>query len=684
MAMVSAPVAPSNSDPIIRGRSSTPRRGATTAPLGGKGSVGRVRGDDAARKSARPPLLSADPDNVAPTPAPRPKAGKVVSSRYLSSSSSTTTSGSSSSASSSIGVSPVRRCLLPSPALARTGLGNAATPLIKRSQSAERRRPGTPGTPCHGTPVGIDSGGRKTTGTQRMLASARSLSVSFRGELYSVPVDKVKTAAEKPTSVVTARPMCGGGIRRGTPERSQNATAAIRQTSADSLKAAMEQKHRWPGRTAMSMSVDFGNSTILNRSVVRGFRNSMTAAEVKGPDGRTDKPDTRNDLQFKKEAGRYDNGSLEIVHNRISASEFVGSDGEIVSSGSISSVKESAGNVPVVMNGIGDAIPGVRGIEVPARYWPEETTRLARPVSPMAALSKFPSTPKKLSTKGPGSDSPVSSPKGYLSSQRQASPLRGAGRPATPSKFSSLSVPSPTRGLSPSRVRNSSEGSVVSSTPSMLSFAAEARRGRMGESWILDAHALRLLHNRLLQWRFVNAWAYDALFAQRLNAERSLYNSWVRISKLREAVKAKALQLQLLKHILKLSSVLNGQMVHLEKWVSMDRDYSDSLLGATESLHASTLRLPVIGGARVNVQKLKVAFYSALEVLQAMATSICISSSKVDEVHNFVAELADVTLRGRALLDHCTDLLSTNTAMQINEFSLRAHISQQNEVPPVG
>lgn len=33
----------------------------------------------------------------------------------------------------------------------------------------------------------------------------------------------------------------------------------------------------------------------------------------------------------------------------------------------------------------------------------------------------------------------------------------------------------------------------------------------------------------------------------------------------------------------------------------MDRDYSSCLLGAIEALRASTLRLPVVGGARVCV-----------------------------------------------------------------------------------
>lgn len=40
-------------------------------------------------------------------------------------------------------------------------------------------------------------------------------------------------------------------------------------------------------------------------------------------------------------------------------------------------------------------------------------------------------------------------------------------------------------------------------------------------------------------------------------------------------------------------------MIYLEELSLMDRDYSNSLSGATEALKASTLRLPVVGGARV-------------------------------------------------------------------------------------
>lgn len=42
-------------------------------------------------------------------------------------------------------------------------------------------------------------------------------------------------------------------------------------------------------------------------------------------------------------------------------------------------------------------------------------------------------------------------------------------------------------------------------------------------------------------------------------------------------------------------------MVYLEEWSLLDRDYTGSLSGAIEALRASTLRLPVIGGAKVCV-----------------------------------------------------------------------------------
>ena len=41
------------------------------------------------------------------------------------------------------------------------------------------------------------------------------------------------------------------------------------------------------------------------------------------------------------------------------------------------------------------------------------------------------------------------------------------------------------------------------------------------------------------------------------------------------------------------------QMDYLDDWALLERDHITSLAGAVEDLEASTLRLPVTGGARV-------------------------------------------------------------------------------------
>ncbi|XP_031270613.1 QWRF motif-containing protein 9 [Pistacia vera] len=121
--------------------------------------------------------------------------------------------------------------------------------------------------------------------------------------------------------------------------------------------------------------------------------------------------------------------------------------------------------------------------------------------------------------------------------------------------------------------------------------------------------------------------------------------------------------------------------MYLEESSLMERDYSSSLLGAIEALRASTLRLPVVGGARADVQNVKDAISSAVDVMQAMASSICLLLSKAGEVNSLVAELAHVSAKEHVLLCHCKDLLSAIAAMQVKECSVRTQILQLERIP---
>lgn len=637
----------------------------TTAALNSKTTPrGGPRPQQQPRQNpTRRPLVPSESDNAIAPPR-RPKSREVTS-RYMSSSSSSSTTTTTTTATS---LNNSRRC--PSPLVSRTAAASTATitpmpSVTKRSQSVERRRAVTPRP--NSLDLRIGTGNGEVSAAQKLLfTSTRSLSVSFQGESFSLQVSKAKPA-----------PSPSPNVRKGTPERRKvtttTATTPARGSDqTENSKPAMDQQ-RWPARlrqaNCMTRSLDCSDekrNLSGSSGVVRALQNSML--------------DTRASFD-----GRLSSIELAAVEGNSTIgsetqSDPIASDTESVSSGSISGAQDC--------NSSGlQGQRGNRGIIVPARFWSETNNRSKRQPEPCSPLAKNVGakavTPKLIAPKKLSIDNPVSSPHGVVNSRGNLSPIRGALRPASPSK---LGMSSPLRGMSPSRMRNAvvaaTPSSNLSNTPSILSFAADVRRGKIGDNRIVDAHLLRLLHNRFLQWRFVNARADAALYAQKLNAERSLYNAWVTSSKLRESVRAKRTELQLLKQNLKLTSILKGQMTYLEEWPLTDRDYSSSLSGATEALRASTLRLPVVGGAKADIQNVKDAICSAVDVMQAMASSICLLSSKVGNVNSLVAELSKLSVKEHALLDHCKDFLSTNAAMQVTECSLRTHIIQLKRVPP--
>ncbi|KAL9333626.1 hypothetical protein Peur_073765 [Populus x canadensis] len=620
----------------------------------------------------RPPLLPSEKDhqqnNGSAHIATRKPRGKQVPSRYLSpspstsTSTTTTTTTTTTSSSSSSSSSFPRR--FASPLLSRsTNSGPLHTPLTtttcslpsgsKRSQSVDRRRPVTSSRPT--TPNPQRTATEISAATKMLITSTRSLSVSFQGEAFSLPISKAKSVTPPQNNVV----------RKSTPERRR--ATPVRDQGENSRP--MDQ-HRWPGRSRegnlkernppLSRSLDC--SVVVGgggdrRVIGSGFFGVKSLQQSIVDEGRRLSLDLGNARQ---------NTDTISVNESSFTGDLTASDSDSVSSGSTSGVPE-----------IGKRKTAPRGIAVSARFWQETNSRLRRLQDPGSPLSTSPGSrmgvsPKAIQSKRFSSDGPLSSPR-----MMAASPIRGATRPASPSKLWTTSASSPSRGMSsPSRVR-----SMSSSSPSILSFSVDLRRGKMGEDRIVDAHMLRLLYNRYLQWRFVNAREDATFMVQRLNAEKNLWNAWVTISELRHSVTLRRVKLLLLRQKLKLTSILKGQIAHLEEWSHLDRGHSSSLEGATEALKASTLRLPVVGKTVADVQNLKDAVGSAVDVMQAMASSICSLSSKVEDMNSLVAELVNVTAKERHMLQQCKDFLSTLATVQVKDCSVRTHILQLNRLP---
>ncbi|XP_047340413.1 QWRF motif-containing protein 2-like [Impatiens glandulifera] len=610
----------------------------------------------------RPPLLPSERDNG--VSGPKKTKSRQVSSRYMSPSPSTSTSTSSSFSTSST----PRRC--PSPLVSRNSASSAlSTPAsgVKRSVSADRRRslssrPLTPDLESR-----LKNVSEVSAATRLLVTSTRSLSVSFQGEAFSLPISKTKVTPSSPNL---------SSVRKGTPERRRSITPLKGKVDGgvdqvDNSNSKSVDQHRWPARTRQPNFLGRSLDCSDDRHKLFGSVSLMRTLQQSMID------DTRRSLDsgngdMRKASNLSPEGNS--INEFAVPSDLTASDSDSVSSGSNSGVHD--------FGGIARGRIGRTGKDGSARFWQETNSRLRRlhdpgsqslmsPVAKFMPSSKF-GQPKKFQT-----DSPVSSPRTI------SSPLRGGGiRPASPSRTVSSSPLR--RTASPSRVRNSVGGIINSSfneTPSVLSFAVDVRRGKVGENRIVDAHMLRLFYNRYLQWRFVNANTESALLTQKRSVEKNLWNAWRTISDIRDSVTKKRHRLKLLKQKLKLASILKEQMKSLEDWACLDKDHSISLFGAIKALEASTLRLPVVGGALADVQSINDAINSAVDVMQAMGSSICSLLLKVEELNSLVAELTRVIGKEKAQLEQCKEFLWSLSAMQVKDCSLRTHTLQHNREP---
>lgn len=636
----------------------------------------------------RPPLLVSERDNnvsaVNPPPNHRRPKSREVSSRYLSTSSSSSTSGSSSSTlSNSSHLSSSRRFASPIPVrmtAPATPAANASA--IKRAMSMERRRPATP------APT--------TTAAAKMLvSSARRLSVSFQGDSFGVAKtnNRAKTA-----------PSPSPNLRKGTPERrkttSTTTPAVATSPTPKNGEIARPVAHQpWPGRSrpvpaSLSRSLDLGcdGKKLINGStkVIRALRGSLIG------DAKSNRTSS-DDKQLRRSMSRAE--TVKWVRDAHDANCVNSSDlgpGSLICDTESVSSECNSGSQDSNTSIAGSKVAGGRAqsIVVPARVWPDANSRLKRvsePGSPVVRRNslKGPAPPKLVVPKKLVNDTPGTSPRGTVNNRGLSSPLRGSMRPASPSMLrmsvASERSSSPFRGnASPSRARNASPSRVSNATliaPSVLCFGADVRRGKVMDNRLGDAHLLRLLHNRHLQWRFVNARTEASLSIQKTKAERSVYNAWRTTSDLRGVVSHKRKELQWLKQKLKLVSILKGQMQYLEEWPLMDSGHCSSLSGAAESLKASIIRLPLVGGARADIQGMRDAICSAADVMQAMASSICSLLEKVGEVDSLMAEVANITLKEHSLLSECKEILSTLAAMQVKDCSVRAHLLQLKSAP---
>ncbi|CAA0832634.1 QWRF motif-containing protein 8 [Striga hermonthica] len=507
----------------------------------------------------------------------------------------------------------------------------------KRASSAEKKRPSRPSSPS--TPIQDTSAemiSRKLVGNNKFPESLwpttmRSLSVSFQSDTYSVPVSK----REKPVSHT---------LPDRTLRLSPNVAHRQQAENLGSSKRTLERKRsplkgkNFPDQSENSKPVDsLSHSRLveqhrwpsringdLNRSIDLGDKNGTSPRLSRSGSGTS----FLRRLSLESGATKPPHKSTSDLLMQLSRDDS----GKSASSGC--SVDESL--LQAQKPGPSSSSDRMQLVKAAARALCSPS-RGSRAPSPSMCRGVSPSRGK-----------PVNNP-----SSRGSSPSRG--RPSSPSR--------------------QPQGPLAS----VLSFIADIKSGKKAANYIEDVHQLRMLYNRHLQWRYANAHTCAALQYQKMKAENMLYSVWIITADLWDSIMEKRMELQELRLKLKLDSVLNNQVNSLDEWALIERDHVNSLTWAIQDLQASTIRIPVTGGARGDVETVKAAICAAVDVMQVMGSSLFSILSRVEGMNSLVSELANLVAHERAVLDECESVLGSTAAMQVEEYSLRTNLLQMKQ-----
>ncbi|KAJ6379196.1 hypothetical protein OIU76_015918 [Salix suchowensis] len=285
------------------------------------------------------------------------------------------------------------------------------------------------------------------------------------------------------------------------------------------------------------------------------------------------------------------------------------------------------------------------GVEVSSRYMNDIPTRPRRWTTDANAQTavSLESSPKmkKLKMKNVIKRANSLTVYGSATSQWALSPGRSRSPPMS---FSNLKPPS-----SPSRTKG---------VEKLLNMGLDLFKGRKslpsssllsGSGNFEKTHQLRMLHNRLMQWRYANVRADTVSLNINKQVENNLLYVLDSLSNLRHSVAQRKLKLQKEKLKMKLDFVLHSQ-----------------------------IKVPLIEGAEVDPQSASIALRHASDLSASIKSALSSFSPSAEQTVTLLSQLAEVVAQEKPLMEECLELLQTVSALQIQEKSLKCYIIQFN------
>uniref|UniRef100_A0A803QK73 Uncharacterized protein n=1 Tax=Cannabis sativa TaxID=3483 RepID=A0A803QK73_CANSA len=144
------------------------------------------------------------------------------------------------------------------------------------------------------------------------------------------------------------------------------------------------------------------------------------------------------------------------------------------------------------------------------------------------------------------------------------------------------------------------------------------------------------------KWRYANARAEAVDFNIANHVKRNLSSAWDGLTKLQHSVVQKRIQLQKEKLEMKLNFILQSEFKLLEAWGDMERQHLASVSTTKDCLHSVVCKVPLIEGAKVDVQSASLTFRHASDLTSAIKSMLSTFHPSAGKIGPLISDLAEV------------------------------------------
>ncbi|KAI4332677.1 hypothetical protein L6164_017567 [Bauhinia variegata] len=248
--------------------------------------------------------------------------------------------------------------------------------------------------------------------------------------------------------------------------------------------------------------------------------------------------------------------------------------------------------------------------------------------------------------------------------QHGVSPNNNVGaskRPVSAGKSRSAWALSPGRHLSspvgsesPAGKVKTAGGSSGSGVSKVLRYFKQKKVSSVQEE---EYHRLRILHNRLLQWRFVNARAQVAMPTVKQVAEITLFSVWLNIIMMRKTILEKKVEIHRLRQRIKLYHIVNPQLSLLNEWPKLERRNQESVSRVARKLTALANTMPLINNTKADVETTYQGMTTATEVMQGIVEQLVRRHHK--QVERILYQVTELATTAKQEEEYLQELLKT-------------------------